>query len=203
MAKGGNYEIQANQAKRHFLTYDQPDLIAKFSLKADEQYLYVNLLCQPYRVCRATGGLERLAGNVWVDANSYEEVMTLLDLLCDSREDRSVAGRWKNMASFGHQFHQNLLECKDSRAERIQHSPDAFCRGCEALGGRRERSADISYSFDFFDGLPVCVQFWFGDEEFSPRIRFLWDENADQYLRYETMYFAVALLWRRIEQQMA
>jgi len=37
---------------------------------------------------------------------------------------------------------------------------------------------------------------------FPPNLRFLWDENADQYIRYETMYFAKALLLNRIAGQM-
>lgn len=198
MARGGNYAIQAAQAKRRFLTYDQGEVTAKFSLKTDENFLYVNLLCQQYRISRTIGDMDRQVGAQWMDANSYEEVMTLLDLLCDSRADRSLAGRWKNMASFGRQFHRDLLETRDPRAERIERDPAGFIRCCEALGGRKEPGADISYSFDFFDGLPVCIQFWHGDEDFFPRIRFLWDENADRYLRYETMYFAVELLCRRI-----
>lgn len=201
MARGGNYAIQANQAKHHFLTYDQSGLIRKFSLIADEKFLYTKMLCQLFRISRTTGDIERRKDGAWIDGNSYEEVMTLLDLLCDSRADRSITGRWKNMASFGHQFHQNLLETRDLRAERIEQDPEGFCRRCEALGGHREPGADISYSFRFFDGLPVCVQFWHGDEEFFPRIRFLWDENAGQYLRYETMYFAVELLIRTIWEE--
>ena len=50
--------------------------------------------------------------------------------------------------------------------------------------------------------LGVAVQLWLGDDEFPPNLRFLWDENADQYIRYETMYFAKALLLSRIAGQM-
>ena len=51
-----------------------------------------------------------------------------------------------------------------------------------------------------FDGLRIGVLFWAGDEEFLPRLRYLWDENAKQYIRYETMYFAVNLLLRRLRE---
>ena len=151
METRGNYLIQAQQAKKHFLTYDQEKIIRKLGLSFDEQYLYIKMLCKLYRLERTAADLQRQEGEQWVDANSYEEVMTLLDLVCDSREDRFLTGRWKSMESFGLQFHQNLLQ---------------------------------------------------GDEEFLPRIRYLWDENALQYLRYETMYFAVSLLRQRILQEM-
>ena len=203
MAQGGNYLIQAAQAKRRFLTYDQEGLIAKFRLKHDADFLYVNLLCKQYRVDRKTGDLEYREGDTWLDGNSYDEVMTLLDLLCDSREDRWISGRWKNMQSFGLQFHQNLLEeQRDPMAERIDREPEHFQRACRLLGGVPLSGADLSFSFEVFDALPLAIQFWHGDDEFAPRLRYLWDENAKMYIRYETMYFAVGLLLRRIKENM-
>ena len=52
----------------------------------------------------------------------------------------------------------------------------------------------------FFDGLPIVIQLWLGDEEFPPSLRFLWDENALMYLRYETMYYAKGLLLQRLKE---
>ena len=201
MARINNYLIQAAQAKRHFLSYDQNRLIEKFHLAADQRFLYVNLLCQPYRINRATGDLEKQKNGIWLDGNSYEEVMTLLDLLCDSREDRSISGRWKNMQAFGLMFHRNLLENeRNPAAERFHRDPDSLIRACRRLGGQTITGGDIAYSIELFDGLRIGIQFWHGDEEFAPRLRYLWDENALQYIRYETMYFAISLLLDRIEE---
>ena len=198
-----NYLIQAAQAKQRFLGYDQQKLIGKFRLKADESYLYVNLLCKLYRIDRKTGDMEHREGDAWRDGNSYEEVMTLLDLLCDSRDDRWLSGRWKNMQAFGLQFHQNLLEEQhDPMAEYIDAHPEDFQKACLALGGEAVKGADMSYAIEVFDGLSIAVQFWHGDEEFAPRLRYLWDENAKMYIRYETMYFAVKLLKQRIREKM-
>ena len=155
MTNRNNYAIQANQAKQHFLTYNQTALIQKLGLLFDENFLYVNLLCQPIRIDRTTAHMERQVNGSWVDANRYEEVMTLLDLVCDSREDRTVAGRWMNMASFGLRFHQNMLETQDARAQWIQADPDRFRCACSALGGIPEPGGDISYRFKFFEDLPV------------------------------------------------
>ena len=93
MARDNNYLIQAGQAKKRFLTYDQEKLIAKFRLKFDTDYLYVNLLCKQYRIDRKTGDMEYRCGGSWLDGNSFEEVMTVLDLLCDSRDDRWISHR--------------------------------------------------------------------------------------------------------------
>lgn len=203
MERTDNYARQALQAKQLFLRYDQQQLIRKLHLEADAEYLYANLLCKPYRIHRTTGDVQRLDGDLWVDANSHSQVMTLLDLVCDSKPDRYVCGRWKQMSSFGLMFHQNMLEHdRDPWAQRFQENPDALRSACKALGGREMPGGDVSFVFEVFDGLPLWLQFWLGDEEFAPQLRFLWDENALMYLKYETMYFAVPLLLRQIAEAM-
>lgn len=201
MERRNNYQIQAQQAKNRFLTYDQRALIAKFRLQADEDYLYAKMLCKLYRISRTTGDLEFEDDGIWRDGNTHEEVMTMLDLLCDSREDRHLSGTWRNMQSFGLQFHRTLLEeIHDPTADWIQAHPmqleTALCRlNAEALPG-----GDKGFALTFFENLRIGVLFWAGDEEFLPRLRFLWDENTGMYIRYETMYFAVELLRRRLRE---
>lgn len=204
MQRRNNYLIQAQQAKERFLTYDQQKLIRKFSLEFDEAYFYVNFLCKQYRISRTTGDLAFRAGDQWRDGNSYGEVMTLLDLLCDSRDDRFLSGRWKNMQSFGLQFHRNLLEdSRDPVADRFQQEPELLRAACRRLRGEKISGGDISFSVELFDGLRIGILFWFGDEEFAPRLRFLWDENAMMYIRYETMHFAVGLLKQALLEEEA
>ena len=201
MVRKNNYLIQAQMAKERFLTYDAQALIRKFSLKADESYIYVNLIAQPYRLSRPSGDLEKWESDSWCDGNSYEEVMTLLDILCDSRADRFLTGQWQNMQSFGLQFHQNLLEeSRDPFADAIDRDPALLHRAAEALGAEPIPGGDIGYAFPLFEQLKIGLLFWHSDEEFAPRIRYLWDRNAKQYIRYETMYFAVTLLRRRIRR---
>lgn len=201
MERVDNYAIQAGQAKQRFLTYDQDALVRKLKLRRDEDYLYTALFGSAYRLNRATGDVQRQDGEIWADANTYEEVMTLLDLICDSREDRYVSGRWKDMADFGRVFHRNLLESgKDPWALRFDADPEGLRRGCLALGGKPFPQGDVAYVLEVFDGLPLVVQLWQSDEEFPPRLRLLWDANAHMYIRYETMYFAKGLLLRRLSE---
>ena len=203
MARVNNYLIQAQQAKARFLTYDQQALIRKFRLKHDETYLYVSMLSQMHRIHRKTGDMERCKEGVWVDANSFGEIMTILDLVCDSREDRWISCRWKNMLSFGLMFHQNLLESpRDPWAELFEKREEDFRRACRALGGTPLPNGDAAYAIELFDGLCIGVQLWFGDEEFPANLRFLWDENTLMYIRYETMHYARGLLLERIKEEM-
>ncbi len=203
MEKVNNYLIQARQAKDRFLTYDQQALIAKLKLRFDEAYLYVPMLAETYRIHRKTGDMERNRKGTWIDANSFGEVMVLLDLLCDSRPDRWVRGRWKDLSAFGLMFHRNLLENpRDPLAEQFQEDPRLLHRACQAMEGTPLPNGDICYCLELFDGLPVAVQLWFGDEEFPANLRFLWDENSLMYIKYETMHFARGLLRKRLEEDM-
>ena len=202
MKSKDNYRLQVEGAKKYFLRYDQTRLIRKLDLRSDEDWLYTQMLRKPYRIPRRTGQIQRLDA-IWEETNDHGEVMTLLDLVCDSREDRFPTGRWQNMANFGALFHRSLAEDRaDPLAEKIQADPAAFRRACEAMGGTPGPGGDISYALPFFDKLQVAIQFWEGDEEFSPRIRWLWDENALMYLKYETMHFAKGMLLEKIQNRM-
>lgn len=197
-----NYRLQVEGAKKYFLNYDQQKLIEKLKLKADADYLYTEMLCKSYRIHRPTGTVERLDEH-WRETNSHGEVMTLLDLVCDSRCDRFLSCRWQNMVGFSAVYHRSLMEDQaDPFAQAVQDHQEDFRRACEALNGTPGPGGDISYALPFFDGLPIAVQFWEGDDEFPPRVRWLWDENALMYLKYETMWFALGLVKNRILEEM-
>ena len=202
MERVNNYLIQASQAKARFLTYDQQKLVDKFRLDADEMYIYVNLLCKPYRIQRDTGHMEFFDGAIWQDGNSYDEVMTVLDLLCDSRDDRRCTGKLASMASFGRIFYRSSYDDKpDPAAQWIQENLESFREACAQLGTPIP-GGDFGFAFELFDGLRMGLHFWEGDEEFAPRLRFLWDENALQYLRFETMHMAASLLLKSLKENM-
>lgn len=198
-----NYQIQAAQAKKLFLTYDQQELIDRCRLQFDENYFYTTMLTDKYRINRHTGDMERQRQGSWVDGNSFGEVMTMLDWLCDSRPDRYITGRWINMVTHGHCFHGSLQEnTNDPDAVLFDKDPKSFSKACEAMGGEKMPGADIGYTIELIDGLRIFVQLWHGDEEFLPRLRCLWDENTARYIRYETTWYAVALLMDRIKERM-
>lgn len=198
MERRDNYAIQMQNAKRHFLSYDQEALIKKLRLHADADYLYTAFLGTPYRIARRTGDLERREQGVWTDANSFDEALSLFDLICDSRENRHSAGVWKNMTDFGLQFHQTLMESRDPLADFAQEDPEAYAAAMKKLGARPLKGADIALAIPVFEDLEMAVFFWAGDAEFRPSIRYLWDENALRYIRYESMYYVLNCLRKRV-----
>ena len=202
MERRDNYAITAARVRQLFAEYDQQALARKVGAKLDGEYFYVDFLSERYRIHRPTGDISRFHGDAWVEANSFGEVLTLMDLICDSREDRHPTGNWRNMRDFGHGFHQQLLEQRDPWAERFQEQPEMFAKACEALGGEKYPLVDVAYALPVFGDLRVLIQLWFGDEEFPTQLRYLWDENALQYLKYETMFYAVPLVLKRVQEQM-
>ena len=198
-----NYQIQAQQAKKRFLTYDQQELIDRCRLSYDADYLYVTFLSEPYRICRKSGDMQRKHHGVWVDGNSFGEVMTILDWLCDSRADRYITSRFVNIVTQGHYFHRNLQETeKDPDAEWFSAHPEAYSAACEALGGQPMAGGDIGYAIELLDGVKIFVRLWYADEDFPAKLLCLWEENVLQYIRYETTWYAVGLLVERIKENM-
>ena len=189
-----NYLIQMYNAQKHFLTYDQEKIIAKFGLHADEQYLYPIMFRNLYRIDRKTGNFERYRGE-WNDANTFGEVMTILDILCDSKDDRWISGRWVSTQQFGKHIHTGLLELEeDPLATAFDKTPGSFANACKALGGHPIVGGDEAYAVEVMDGLEIGVFYWYGDDEFPAQLRFFWDENALMYLKYETMHYALGHL---------
>jgi len=201
MERKNNYEIQAAQARALFCARDLDAAAREHGLRQEGQWLHLRLLGEPYRVSRRNGRIEREEDGRWLPADGFDETLTIFDLLCDAKPGRRAAGAWKTTLDFGGQVHRGLME--PNRADELEllydRRPELLERACLRLGGTPMAGADVSFSLPFFEELRIAVQFWHGDEEFSPRLRFLWDAAADQYLRYETMYYALSLLRTRLQ----
>ena len=92
--KRDNYQITLVRTRELFLKYDQRAIIDRFSLNADERYLYLTFVARPYRIERATGAIEFLKDR-WRPAG-HGDGMTIYDILCDSKPDARVSGRFQN-----------------------------------------------------------------------------------------------------------
>lgn len=202
MERRDNYAIAAAQARQLFHNYDHQALARKLRAKMDGTYLYAQMLSQTYRICRSTGDIFAFSGGVWQKTENFNETLTLLDLVCDSREDRHINGRWKNMSDFGHQFHRILLEYADPWAQYLQDNQEKLETVCRLLNAREYPLRDKAYSIPLFEDLSVMLKLVYGDDEFPASVRWLWDENALQYIKYETMYYAVNMIRTRIEDKM-
>ena len=202
MNRTNNYEIARNSAAKLFLEWDQPRMIERCGLRADEEFLYIDFLRQPFRIRRATGEAENLAlGRI---AN-FDEALSLYDYLCRETPPPGLAGRWLSTNSLSNvaQSSPNPSSYHQKWADRFQEHLSALERVLRELGSPFPQG-DAACVFPIFPGFDAVFQFWEGDDEFPPSVRFLWDENTPYYLRYETMYYVMGcfldLLDRRIAE---
>ena len=73
---------------------------------------------------------------------------------------------------------------------------------CEKLNCVKKGKGDVSYEIPVFDFLSIIVQFWESDDEFDASLQILVDKNVLQFMRYETMWYAVDHMLDRIKEEM-
>lgn len=192
MKKGvSNYDLQMESARELFCGYDQEALIQKFSLEADDNWLYLTYLNTPTRISRETGRVE-LWNEQWTPCADFNTVMTLYDLLCYSKATPTLLGQWCAVGNFivtgiteTETFTRRFAKIFDGREEELKAA-------CAKLGGTlllRMAGADVTCKLPVTPFFPVLLQFWAGDEDFPPRVLLLWDRNTDKFLRFETTFY--------------
>ena len=203
-----NYDRQVDMAQEFFLRYDQEKLINKFSLEADEDYLYLTFLNTPYRIRRGSGAIEEKKATAWQLCRAHSTVMTIYDLLCYHEGERlpQPVGQWCTVGTFivagitdTEPYTRRYAKLFDGRMEALQAA-------CEELGGILQppmAGADLTCLFPVTDFFSVLLQFWAGDEDFPPRVLILWDPSTKQILRFETTFYLQGDLLNRLRNLMA
>ncbi len=198
-----NYEIMRNQMRVEFVKYDQEKMIRKFRLDFDESYLYLSFVCRNYRIDRKTGIVEWSSDGFHstVEAD-YNESMTIYDVLCCSRDDCRLEGKFcplhqvkgtpKTMRPGSGMFQKT--------ADRFQGRIAQLEYACGVLGEPAKMNGDVAAVLWAFPFLPVTFQYWEGDDEFPPSLKFMYDENILDYMHFETVFFMTAHILKRMEE---
>lgn len=198
-----NYDLQVDIARKIFLSYDQELLRQKYSLEADEDYLYLTYLNTPYRLARATGKIEQCQEKAWQECRDYSTVMTIYDLLCYHKGDKmpDLSGQWCTVGTF---IVAGITETEGftrKAAERFNGRLEELKKACQNLGGILQlpmAGADLTCLFWAAPFFPVLLQFWDGDEEFEPKVLILWDQNTMQFMHFETTFYLQGDLLSRL-----
>lgn len=203
--KKSNYLIMRDKMKLEFLKYDQENMIRKFKLNADSEFIYITLLGRSHRVSRHTGTVEWSDdGFSTVTEADYNVAMTIFDVLCKSSPDCACSGVYRSVNSLGKQLYSSgpggsLFQ---PSAAQFASDPDALDRACRALGGTKYFAGDVAYVLPLFDFLPLVFQFWLPDDEFEAGVSFLWDENTLDFMHFETTFFAAGHVLERLRENM-
>ena len=242
--KRDNYQITLVRTRELFLKYDQQAIIDRFSLNADERYLYLTFVARPYRIERATGAIEywkderasaecvatesaadetpraervatecaaderasaecvaiESAAGVWLPAG-HGDGMTIYDILCDSKPDARVSGRFQNAWN-----QRNVSSAPNGSL--FQSSADFFSgkcallsAACERLGGERVSTGDVGFDIPVFNGIKMRMLFWDADDEFPASMNLQWDEHILDFMRYETTFYAAGFILNRLREE--
>lgn len=202
-----NYDMQVDIGKQIFLEYNQERLIRKFCLDADTRYIYLTYLNTPCRINRETGGIEESVLNEWQECRSFSTVMTIYDLLCYHKGEIAPAllHQWCAVGTFVVTGVTQTDTFTKKYANLFNGHVDKLKAACEKMGGVLQppmAGADLTCELQVTPFFPVLLQFWEGDEEFSPKLLILWDRNTDQFMHFETTFYLQGDLLERLKDCM-
>ena len=197
-----NYEKMAAGARAYFLKMDQAAMIARWDLEHDADRLSVRYFGERMAVDQHTGALIPLEGaGVYRSPDGVNETMALFDLLAYPEGRPRAAGRWASISALGGIIgagHDRTLS-HEATAAKFSGRTDALRAACARLGGVPLGKSDVGYAIPVFADFGIWFQFWEGDDEFPANIKYLFDENALQFMHYETLWYVMNSLADRLE----
>lgn len=186
-----NYDVMLADAQRRFTGYDMTALAQKPGVKDEGDCLCTCFLGQSVQVEKATGQM-KVAG---VSAD-FGQTLSILDWLCDRGEDAVASEEFCPVSSLPGVYvsGSGLNMAMPRVAAKIHEDPQRFLSVIQKLGGKNEPLGDLGCRLQIFPDLPMCLKFYFGDEEFPPSLTLLWDKNILRFVRYETVYYIAGCL---------
>jgi len=217
-----NYDVMKENARNLFLTYGQEKMISKFSLRHDQDYLYLFFAGRDYRVSREQGFCEWSEDSFRTACpGDFHEAMTLYDILCYSKDTCRPSGnfckidRVRGATRVASSPDGSLF---NSYGEYFGSNPSALARACETLGGSPYGKGDVSYRLPLFvftdpkasgcaappapgaEPLMVMVELWEADDEFPASLNLFWDDYILDYMHFETTFYAAGHLLGRLKE---
>ena len=166
-----NYDLQAQAAGHSFAAQDLDAIAARFALRRDETYLYLELLHEPLRLSRTDGAAERQHGGVWMPA-PFGAAMTAYDLLSNPNGFPVLAGQWCSHDSFnavqaGTLQGQLKASVTPPAAQHFSGRIDRLRQAVARLGGTpTDGPGDFPAVLPVLPFFPVLLRFWEADDEF-------------------------------------
>lgn len=210
--KQNNYDRMAESGRQLFLAFDQEKIIRRYRLASDGTSIFFHYLSFPARILRNTGEVQ--IESPWpsmvssappsstADAKSrYRKAspgisMTVYEMFTYSLEHNTPAlsGQWASVSKLGGiigSYHASSLGSEREKALFAGKTAELKNACLEVSGSPARGSADVSAVLPVFDNFPVWFQFWDGDDEFPVNYQFLLDQNALQFIRYETVWYLI------------
>ena len=114
-------------------------------------------------------------------AKDYETILILHYLASEIKGLPEVSGEWlsfKELSAIeGYQpvFRKRVIE---RIIKKYTADPDALFSVLDRIPGKKIQQADIAVVLEVFDGVPLLIELWKADEEFSPEANVLFDKSV-------------------------
>lgn len=200
-----NYVRALQYARELFLKWNQEEIIARCKLKHDDAFIRLRFLGDEWQIERRSAVAARITAEGIAEGN-FSEGLSIYDYLCRKGTLPLPRTRLCPVNSLPHvaQSNPNTSSLHQKHADYFQQHLPALEHAIAEIALAPFDKGDIACWFEVFDGFNAVFQFWKGDEEFPPSVRFLWPENAQDFLKYETLYYVMGCflekLKRRIEE---
>lgn len=185
-----NYDQVIENWRLKFLEMDQEELIRKFQLVADEEFLYIIYFSKRFRIDRKNGFITE-------DGKSpgFDTVMNIYNTFYYSAAHPVASG---NLVAFRQVKKVYPFEAAYRRTiiSRLQElfagKTEELRKACEVLGGTLLPQGDVGYVLPVFPFLNIAVLFWDKDEEFEAQANMLFDSEITEFMHEENVVCVAA-----------
>ena len=185
-----NYDQVIENWRLKFLEMDQEELIRKFQLEADEEFLYIIYFSKRFRIDRKNGFITE-------DGKSpgFDTVMNIYNTFYYSAAHPVASG---NLVAFRQVKRVYPFEAAYRRTiifrlqELFAGKTEELRKACEALGGTLLPQGDVGYVLPVFPFLNIAVLFWDKDEEFEAQANMLFDSEITGFMHEENVVCVAA-----------
>lgn len=185
-----NYDQVIENWRLKFLEMDQEELIRKFQLVADEEFLYIIYFSKRFRIDRKNGFITENG-----KSPGFDTVMNIYNTFYYSAAHPVASG---NLVAFRQVKRVYPFEAAYRRTiiSRLQElfsgKTEELRKACEALGGTLLPQGDVGYVLPVFPFLNIAVLFWDKDEEFEAQANMLFDSEITEFMHEENVVCVAA-----------
>ena len=185
-----NYDQVIENWRLKFLEMDQEELIRKFQLEADEEFLYIIYFSKRFRIDRKNGFITE-------DGKSpgFDTVMNIYNTFYYSAAHPVASGdlvafrQVKRVYPFEAAYRRTIIF---RLQELFAGKTEELRKACEALGGTLLPQGDVGYVLPVFPFLNIAVLFWDKDEEFEAQANMLFDSEITEFMHEENVVCVAA-----------
>lgn len=185
-----NYDQVIENWRLKFLEMDQEELIRKFQLVADEEFLYIIYFSKRFRIDRKNGFITENG-----KSPGFDTVMNIYNTFYYSAAHPVASGNLvafrqvKKMYPFEAAYRRTII----SRLQELfAGKTEELRKACEALGGTLLPQGDVGYVLPVFPFLNIAVLFWDKDEEFEAQANMLFDSEITEFMHEENVVCVAA-----------